>query len=258
MTQDVRGGADPEWFRRYYGDDYAASVRDSLDADRTDRETDFLISLTGVARGAHVVDLGCGEGRHALALAGRGMRVTAVDLNRRFLERGRRDALRQDLDVQWLHGDMRTPRAGPFDLALLLFHSFGFFSDAENAQLLRDWGRELEPAGGFVIDVWNRERILRDFVPRAERTVGDLAVLEERDWDGATGRLQVRYRYHWHGKPARSYEASFRLYGKGELEVLLEEAGFGPSVAYGSLTGDSWRADAPRLVLFARRARDTG
>ncbi len=226
MTENRGAGSGGEWFRSYYGDDYMASVRDLLDGARTERETDFLVRATGVMQGARVADLGCGEGRHALQLARRGLQVTAIDLNAQFLERGRAEAQRQGLEVDWVLGDMRTPQRGPFDLVLLLFHSFGFFSDLENLSLLRDWRQQLGPWGHLAIDVWNREGILQTFVARATRTVGGgLSVLEERAWEPRTQRLQVHYRYRWQDGRERGYDASYRLYGKEELEALLREAG---------------------------------
>lgn len=243
--------ADVEWFRPYYGDDYAASVRGLLNRERTQGEVNFILQATGLREGASVVDLGCGEGRHALEFARRGCKVAALDLNPAFLDRGREQASHEASTVRWVCADMRTPQPGPYDLVLLLFQSFGFFSDAENLHLLRDWRRELTPQGQIVVDVWNRERILSDFTPLAERTVAvGFTVAEERTWDPATQRLQVHYTYRWDDGRRHAYDASFRLYGKEELQSLLVEAGFSVRGSFGSLFGDGWAPDAPRLVVL--------
>jgi len=243
---------DSEWFRSYYGDDYAASVRDVLDTERTRREVAFILAATGVGRDAPVADLGCGEGRHALAFARLGHPVTALDLNPSFLARGADQARREGLSVRWLCADMRTPQHGPYGLVLLLFHSFGFFSDSENLQLLRDWRQQIVPYGRMVIDVWNRDRILGDFEPHAERSVAaGLAIAEDRDWDAATDRLRVHYTYRRRDGCVHSYDTSFRLYAKQELEALLATAGLPLRATFGSLLGEGWRPDAPRLVVVA-------
>ena len=252
MTRGTAPQADPEWFRRYYGDDYMDSVRQLLGGERSEREADFLLRVTGLRQGARVADLGCGEGRHALALAGKGLRVTAVDLSPSFLERGRAEALRRGLQVDWVLGDMRTPCPGPYDLVALLFETFGYFSDEENLGLLQAWRKELGPGGRLIIDVWNRERILADFVPQAEWTASSvLAVQEERRWDGETGRLFVRYRYRRREGPVREYDASFRLYGREEVAALLGQARFALDDVFGDLQGAPWRPDSPRLVALA-------
>ncbi len=244
--------SDAEWFRRYYGDDYAASVRDLLRPERTRREVDFIVRTTGLQAGAAVADLGCGEGRHALEFARRGCAVTAVDLNPAFLDRGRRAAAREGHRVRWVLEDMRTPQPGPYNLLLLLFHSFGFFSDDENLRLLQGWRRELAAQGQLVIDVWNRARILKDFAERSQRAASPkLTVLEERAWDPSTQRLRVLYTYRWNDGHERRYDARFRLYGREEMHGLLEAAGYRLRGEFGSLEGAGWTPDAPRLVLWA-------
>ncbi len=243
---------DAEWFRRYYGDDYARSVQDLLGRERSEREVRFILAATGLSQGAPVADLGCGEGRHALWLARLGHPVTAIDLNGDFLARGEEQASREELPVRWVRGDMRTPESGPYGLVLLLFHSFGFFSDRENLALLRDWRQEMEPHGRIVIDVWNPLRILRDFAPHEERRLAaGWTLAEDRDWDPGTHRLRVHYTYRLPDGRAHAYDASFRLYAKEELEDLLADAGLPPRAAFGSLVGDEWRPDAARVVLVA-------
>ena len=48
------------------------------------------------------------------------------------------------------------------------FNSFGYFSDGENAEVVRRFARALRPGGRLLIDHLNRERILRNF-PSCER-----------------------------------------------------------------------------------------
>ncbi|PZU42535.1 MAG: class I SAM-dependent methyltransferase [Arsenicicoccus sp.] len=73
--------------------------------------------LAGLRPGV-AVDLAAGEGRHALWLAARGWRVTAVDFSAAGLERGR---ARPDADrVDWVTADVRTWTAAPGSLDLVL------------------------------------------------------------------------------------------------------------------------------------------
>jgi SAM-dependent methyltransferase len=69
------------------------------------------------------LDLAAGEGRHALWLAGRGWRVTAVDFSRVGLEKGRAEASRQGLSVEWVLEDAYryAPPAASFDLVLITY-----------------------------------------------------------------------------------------------------------------------------------------
>ena len=51
----------------------------------TDQEVDFLVDALGLAPGARILDVGCGPGRHALALGRRGFEVVGVDISERFI-----------------------------------------------------------------------------------------------------------------------------------------------------------------------------
>jgi len=73
------------------------------------------------------VDLAAGEGRHALWLAERGWRVTAVDFSATALDYGRATAHAAGADVaeriEWVEGDLATwtPPPGRFDLVSCLY-----------------------------------------------------------------------------------------------------------------------------------------
>jgi SAM-dependent methyltransferase len=85
----------------------------------------FLASEVGGLTPGRALDLGAGEGRTALWLAGHGWRVTAVDFSDVALERGRRRAEEAGTAgaVEWVLSDLAgyEPAPSTFDLVLLLF-----------------------------------------------------------------------------------------------------------------------------------------
>lgn len=95
--------------------------------------TDRLWSATPNATVAEVVaplpagralDVGAGEGRHAVWLAARGWRVTAVDFSPVGIERGRAGAVETGADVDWVVADVldwAPPPGTMFDLVLVAF-----------------------------------------------------------------------------------------------------------------------------------------
>jgi SAM-dependent methyltransferase len=58
----------------------------------TEQEVEFLVRELGLGPGMRVLDVGCGPGRHAKALAQRGMVVHGIDISARFVELARADA----------------------------------------------------------------------------------------------------------------------------------------------------------------------
>jgi len=62
-----------------------------------------LVALVKDLEPGSVLDVGCGEGADAIWLAGRGWQVTALDVSRVAIDRGRIEAQRVGVDVEWLH-----------------------------------------------------------------------------------------------------------------------------------------------------------
>jgi SAM-dependent methyltransferase len=52
----------------------------------TEQEVAFLVEELGLREGHRVLDVGCGPGRHAYALANRGIEVIGIDISQRFVE----------------------------------------------------------------------------------------------------------------------------------------------------------------------------
>jgi SAM-dependent methyltransferase len=90
---------------------------ESAEADPT------LVEEIGSMAPGTALDLGAGDGRNAVWLAGRGWRVTAVDFSTVALDRGRALAASVGVEVDWSLADLLEwiPPAGAFDLVALFF-----------------------------------------------------------------------------------------------------------------------------------------
>ena len=98
------------------------------------------------------LDLGCGTGTNAIALAQRGWDVTAIDFSSTALGRARRKARRSRISVHFLQRDVTRLEdlAGPFDFALDLgcFHGLAPSSRAGYVDTL---ARVLRPAAVLML-----------------------------------------------------------------------------------------------------------
>lgn len=132
-----------------------------MDADDWDRRyaaTELVWSATPNAFFAEAVehlppgraiDLGCGEGRNAISLASRGWQVSAVDFSAVAVDKGRRLAERQGVEVDWQVQDLSSwspPPAG-FDLVAVVYVHFP--EPARSRLLERSLGA-VAPGGTWV------------------------------------------------------------------------------------------------------------
>jgi SAM-dependent methyltransferase len=86
----------------------------------TAQEVEFLVGALGLEPGMRVLDVGCGPGRHAVALAGRGIEVVGVEISERFVEVGRALAEQEGVGhlVEFHRADAREMVGDPrFDTA---------------------------------------------------------------------------------------------------------------------------------------------
>ncbi|GBD85604.1 tellurite resistance protein TehB [bacterium BMS3Abin02] len=81
---------------------------------------EFLVTETQQLTPGRALDIGAGEGRNALWLAGRGWQVTAVDFSDVAIAKGREGARHRGVEVEWVIADLQTyiPTERSFDLVI--------------------------------------------------------------------------------------------------------------------------------------------
>lgn len=102
-----------------------------------------------------VLDLACGEGTFAIAMAKRGLQVTGVDLSPEMLSIARERAAKDGLEVKFLQQDMRLlSLRGRFDLVTCWFDSLNYLLRIDDlAQALAGVSRVLDKNSIFIFDV---------------------------------------------------------------------------------------------------------
>src|SRR5262249_45162115 len=94
------------WWEEIFSDDYIRTL-ERVDPKVIRKERDFIEDRLGLEKGAVMLDLACGEGAHAVELAGRGYKVVGFDLSLAMLARAQDEAQDKGQKINFLHGDMR-------------------------------------------------------------------------------------------------------------------------------------------------------
>jgi SAM-dependent methyltransferase len=241
------GSEEADWFEEYFGEDYLRiyQYRDETEAERA---VDLITRVLGGREISAVLDLGCGAGRHSKVLCERWWTV-GLDLSAALLKIARRESP----EAPYVRADMRElPFASEsFDLVVNLFTSFGYFeNDSESERVLSRLCSALRRGGTLVIDFLNAAQVRRDLVPYDERVANGITIEQSRVISPDDRFVEKTIRLRGRGK---EYIERVRLLTAGDLERMLEAAGFAVVARVGDYGGGEWLADSPRTIVFGRR-----
>src|SRR5262245_16363667 len=140
----------------------------------SEEQIEKILTLVGYKEGA-VLDLCCGPERHSLALARRGIQVTAVDRSEFLLRKAKEEAAKLNLEIEFVSDDMRQfLRSDSFSLILNMFTSFGYFDDKEDdLKVLQNAYRSLKPRGTILIELLGKEPLARRYLATISTELGD-------------------------------------------------------------------------------------
>ncbi len=236
-----------DWFEEWFGVDYLR-IYQHRDESEAERAIELINAHVHGREIQSVLDLACGAGRHSKALCERWWTV-GLDLSAALL----RVARREDADAPYVRADMRELpfAAESFDLVVNLFTSFGYFEDdREHSRVLACVRDALRPGGAFVIDFLNASQVRRNLVPYDERVENGVTIEQSRviSLDDRFVEKTIRLR-----ERGREYVERVRLLSAGDLERMLETAGFDVVHCFGDYTGAHWSENSPRTILFASR-----
>jgi len=224
--------------------------------EKTNEEVDSILSLMKISPPASVLDLCCGPGRHSLELTRRGFSVTGVDRTKTYLEKARKLAKKENLNLELVQKDMRKfCKPDTFNAAINLFTSFGFFDDPkEDEKVLKNVFRSLKNRGVFLLDTMGKEILARIFRERDWYEIDGNMMLEDRKILRNWSLVESRWILLKDGKRDEC-TISLRLYSAVELRDLLEKIGFRRIEVYGDLAGAPYDHTSKRLVLVAHKGK---
>jgi SAM-dependent methyltransferase len=217
----------------------------------TDQEVGFLVDHLGLQPGMRVLDVGCGPGRHAHALAARGLEVVGVDISQRFVDLAARDA---PPDASFVRADARALAFdAEFDAAISLCQgAFGLAGgpgaplDGDGA-VLDGIARALRPGGVAAVSAFSAYFQVR-WLERTDTFDAAAGVNHERtevrDEDGVPAEVDL-----W-----------TTCFTPRELRLLAARAGLRVRSLWSVTPGDYAAAppsiDSPEFLLVAERPTD--
>jgi ubiquinone/menaquinone biosynthesis C-methylase UbiE len=241
-----------ETWDAFFGDFYLRAYADEERDAQAEEQALAAVRLAGCPAGGEVLDVPCGFGRHSIALARAGFRVTGVDRSKVLLAEAER---RAGGALTLVNADYRDlPLADEsFDAAINLFTSLGYLGDEEDTKALAAIRRVLRAGGRLVIEMMHRDRFVGMASDRQWRLMGEGRLLfEQSTFDPASGVAQTTQTLIEGDGRRDSRTFSVRVYTATELLAMIERAGFSEARAYGGFEAEPL-APSTRLVIAAIR-----
>jgi SAM-dependent methyltransferase len=210
----------------------------------TDQEVEFLTRL-GLRAGQRVLDVGCGPGRHAVALAKVGLQVTGVDVSRRFLDLAAERARAEGVAAAFFEVDARQmPFDDEFDAVISICQGGFGLMGKDDPLVLRRIAEAARPGGLVVVTAFSAY-----FEVRAARAAATIDVDQGLVHERATVKDEMGNDHEvdlWTG-----------VYTPRELRLLAIGVGLLPEAVHSVSPGDFAARrpdlDHPELMLIARK-----
>lgn len=220
--------------------------------EQIEREVAVIWRLLDLRPGMEALDLACGNGRIANALAARGCSVTGLDVIPAFLEQASQIAAAENLPATYHLGDMRAlPWTNRFDHIVNWMSAYGYFGDEENRQALGEMYRALKPGGKLLLDLNNRELLLKNFQRASVIERSGNYLVDQRRYDVASSRVYTERLILFEGQ--QSHMRFFvREFSYHELAVWLRQVGFERVSGY-DWEGQPFSLQSQRMIIVAEK-----
>jgi 2-polyprenyl-3-methyl-5-hydroxy-6-metoxy-1,4-benzoquinol methylase len=226
-----------QWYEALFTN-YAHNYDNESFTQGTQTEVDFLEKEIEQNRDIHILDIGCGTGRHSIELARRGYSVKGIDLSENMLNRAKEKAIEAGVSIDFQQTDARSFHY-PEQFGLVIMLCEGGFSlmetDEMNFSILRNAVEALKPGGKFVFTCLNAlfplYHSVKELVDSGTQGIhdGNFDVMQFRDFSTYTildddGKEMV-------------LKCNERYYAPSEITFMLKQLGVSKVEVFGGEIG---------------------
>ncbi len=244
------GGSESPWYKTWFDSPWYAMLYRYRDDEEARSFIGRLIAELAPAPDSLMLDLACGEGRHARHLASLGFDVTGLDLSTRNIE------LAKTWEHEKLHfyqHDMRKPfRINYFDYIFNFFTSFGYFDDSsDNLQALKAIALGLKPGATLVLDYLNVPFAVGQLVEHEQRQVEGVLFDIHRHFDGSFFHKSIQVQT---AEQRLNFSERVQAISLDQFHEWFSLCGMSIQGIFGSYSLELYRENlSPRLILMAQK-----
>lgn len=214
------------------------------------------MEVLGLPDASRILDVPCGQGRHAHLLAEAGYRVDGLDFSEDLLAVARKRGAGPSL--RYTRGDMRRlpPRwTNRYDAVVNLFTSFGFFTDpSDDRKVVAEFARVLKPGGILIWHGGSRDGVMAKFLSRDWWDTEDgTMIAHERSFDSLSGILTIESSWRGAKNLAGKRTHRIRLYTATRIAELCADSGLIVEEAFDGFRDRPLTRRSSEMLLVARK-----
>jgi SAM-dependent methyltransferase len=242
--------ATDSWFLDWFNSPYYPILYRNRDHEEARAFMAQLMERLNIPKGARLLDLACGRGRHAFELHNMGYEVVGIDISEDSIKAAQKF---ETEGLEFFVHDMRKLYwAEHFDAVLNLFTSFGYFHSREDDQsTMNSVADSLTSNGLFILDFFNVHKVLVDMVSEEVRSIDGIQFMISRKLQGTVIEKSIRV---LDGDTELFFKEEVDALTLPDFKVYLEQAGLQIEATYGSYALEEFDENtSERLIVIARK-----
>jgi len=238
-----------EWFGEWFSSPYYHILYKNRDRNEAKQFLDNLISYLDICPDDHILDLGCGRGRHAIYLNQKGLNVIGIDICEENIDIA---LTHQNERLRFHVHDMRYVfKKNTFNYIFNFFTSFGYFdTKSENEQVVRAAYEGLVKGGRFMIDFLNPYSVIHDLAPEEAKEIGGIRFQITKKVDN--GIIIKNIKFADQGRKFHFYE-KVKAIRRVEFLEYFENTGFELLEVFGDYNLGPYLAEESERMIFLLR-----
>jgi len=223
------------------------------------RDTEKEIALVEklVENNGKILDLCCGTGRHDILLMKKGWEIIGADFSDKLLRIAKNKMRKESVSFPLVRCEMQyLPfRDEAFSAVINMFTSFGYLpSEKEDLISLGEIARTLKLGGKFLLDIANRDHLLKVFKENDIADFETFAMEEKRSLDEARMKMTSQWTVTRKDTGERLVlEHRLRLYTFETFSQMSISKGLTPKAVYGNYLEETFTPDSSRLIILAEK-----
>jgi len=240
---------DAKWYATWFDTPYYHILYKHRDNEEAHKFMRNLTAFLNLKPDAHILDVACGRGRHAIYLNSIGYTVTGIDLSENNIKHAK-DYGNETLS--FIKHDMCHPMKDNYDAVFNLFTSFGYFEKEEdNVRAISSMSKNMKAKGCGVIDFLNLNHTLKNMVTHEQKQIDGITFKITKHIEN--GFLYKNINFEADGKTLHFTERLKCIYLE-TFKKYFETAGLSITHLFGNYDMDNYNAEtSDRLIMIFQK-----